>query len=181
MRLFVAIPLSNETKVKLQKLQQSLPDGVRRQQVEQLHITLRFLGDISSDAMTEIKSRLNEIKEKPFKIQINGFGSFPPTENATVLWAGVKKSAPLTKLQRNVEKACIEAGVEAEKRTYIPHITLGRVKKAKSKEVETFIKKHKIPPQWVQPVNEFVLFESKQTEDGITHQPLETYHLKQKL
>lgn len=177
MRLFVAIPLSAEVRQELQKLQQPV-DGVSWQVTEQLHLTLRFIGDVKRQTASEVDQRLSSIRFSRFELNTNGLGYFPPGGRPRVLWMGVEKNPLLVKLQQEVEKACQDAGLQPESRKYIPHITLGKVKGASGKTVKSFIEQHQQLDPNCMDVNEFVLYSSRLHSSGAVHTPKERYLTK---
>lgn len=177
MRLFIAIPMPEFVRNRLAELQQPV-DGVRWQETEKLHLTLKFLGDTESDRAQKLQSALDTIDLPSFSIWMNGLGYFPQKGQPRVLWVGVKKNEPLKQLYSEIEDQCTNLGFDPEKRSFKPHITIGRIKSVSKDEISAFIDEHKqfgIPE--VQ-VNEFVLFESKLHPDGAQHCRLKTFSLK---
>ena len=110
-RLFVAIELPERVRERLALLRQPLP-GARWAEAENLHITLRFAGDVDNHVADEIAGFLAEIDADPFELQISDLGTFGTREPRS-LWAGVLPSEPLAMLQRATERACRSAGGRA--------------------------------------------------------------------
>jgi 2'-5' RNA ligase len=94
-----------------------------------LHVTLKFIGSIPEELVEGIALRLQRVAAKlpPFEARARGFGAFPSLTHPKVLWVGVE-GEPLVKLQRAVEDAMAELGIEKEERAFHPHLTVGRVK-----------------------------------------------------
>lgn len=179
MRLFVAIPLPLNVKKELQKVMQPF-DGIRWQNPEQLHITLKFLGDTAPEKVDQIQDELGAIRHRPFDFTISGLGCFPGRSRPRVLWAGVGDENHISDLRESVEEVCSSVGFERESRSYTPHITLGRVKDASRNEVNAIIDRHsnlRIPDI---SVNEFVLYESRLSPDGAVHIPCLRFQLSEK-
>lgn len=176
MRLFIAIPLPEYVKSSLRELQQPI-EGVRWTDTERYHLTLRFIGDVDQAMMGNIRSGLSEIQVPPFEIDIKGFGYFPEQKKPRVLWAGIEEEPSLMELQRETEEACRSAGLEAESRTFVPHVTLAKVRGGRKKDVMSFINQHKTFRMESIPVTEFVLCESRLYKEGAVHTALETYAL----
>jgi 2'-5' RNA ligase len=177
MRLFIAIPLPDNIKKKLLNLQEPIR-GVKWQKANQMHLTLRFLGEVSDEWHTTLKSGLSAIKQQPFTLNINGAGVFPNLRRPKVIWVGVEKSKPLAKLHNAVEKQCIEAGFEAEKRTFTPHITIGRVKRTSTRQIKTFIKSSPIKSFSLElKVDCFNLYRSELLAEGAKYTVIEGYRL----
>ena len=100
---------------------------------ENMHLTPKFLGDISEEKVKEIKKVLEQIKFKPFEISFKGLGGFPSENYIRVLWLGVDKGAgELTKLQKDIEEKITRIGFQKEKQ-FVPHLTLARVKFVRDK------------------------------------------------
>lgn len=176
MRLFIAIPIPTFVTSQLTDLCQPI-DGLRWQDEDKMHLTLKFLGDTDDEKALELQERLASIDFAAFTLTIKGLGYFPKGKHPKVVWAGLERNSSLLKLQRDVEQTCSSMGFEAEDRPYHPHITLGRVKGASKRDVLSFINEHKqfqIPNV---PIEEFVLFESKLDSEGAIHNRLKTYKL----
>jgi 2'-5' RNA ligase len=135
MRLFIAVELDNTTQDRLAQvsrpLQVRLPEGsIRWVRPEGRHLTLKFLGEVPRDGVSEIRAALrNAAAPFPkFSIRIGGFGVFPNLRRPRVLWVGVEDpSGRLAEVQAAVEAAMTELGFDPERRRFHPHVTLGRV------------------------------------------------------
>jgi 2'-5' RNA ligase len=134
-RAFIAIDLPPHAQEAIQKqtsrLRQTLGDGlVRWIPAHNLHLTLKFLGDIAASHADFIKHSLLQIADSHpgFDLQIGGIGSYPNSKLPRVLWVGLHASAALPSLQRGVESAMVKLGYEKEERAFSPHLTIGRVK-----------------------------------------------------
>lgn len=94
-----------------------------------MHLTLKFLGEVANSHMDFLKSMLNQIAEthSGFDLQIGGVGSFPNLKKPRVIWVGIYAPAGLTQLQRSIEERSVRLGYEKEERSFSPHLTLGRV------------------------------------------------------
>ncbi|MDZ7715956.1 MAG: RNA 2',3'-cyclic phosphodiesterase [Balneolaceae bacterium] len=175
MRLFIAIELPDALKNELRSLQDPA-EGIRWQATGQLHITLKFLGDTTVDRVKDLKYRLNNLQSPSFSISVKGLGKFPKKGNPKVIWVGVSKSKKLFQLQEKVEKSCLKLGFEKGRRTFVPHITLGRVKKDGEVEAYRILRKPFAYPEKIT-VNHFTLFESRLSPEGAQHKALERYEL----
>lgn len=177
MRLFIAIPLPKGVKQKLVGLQQPI-DGLRWQSQEQMHLTIKFVGEVNKATAAELREELDEIDHPEFSMTIAGMGCFPEGKHPKVVWAGIKENATLKELHQKVEDRCEKIGIAPENRRYKPHVTIARTKSASKQVVTSFINQHKKFALSDIPVNEFVLYESKLHADGARHQRLQTYLLK---
>ncbi|MDB6027605.1 MAG: uncharacterized protein JWM68_3828 [Verrucomicrobiales bacterium] len=139
-RTFVGIfpPLAVAEKLKEVEnvLQKDLLNGaVGWTRVEQIHLTLNFLGNIPSARLLEFETVLAEVRVPAFSLRCQGLGCFPNSRKPTVLWAGLTgELEPLRQLKSLLDKALEKLGIVPEERPFHPHLTLGRVKQLHSKE-----------------------------------------------
>ncbi len=126
-RLFVAVPMPEEIAEELDRLCEGLP-GVRWTDLDDFHLTLRFIGEVDQATFCDIGEALMSVSLPPFELRLRGIGHFPPRGEPHTLWAGVEDPEPVRRLRRAVERALEEAGIEPERRKFVPHVTLGRVK-----------------------------------------------------
>lgn len=179
MRLFIALPIPTFAKQQLLDLKRPIK-GFRWQQENQIHLTLKFLGETDLEIIQELKTNLQSIVVPAFSITINGLGYFPRGKRPKVLWAGVNENELLAELYMEVQKACSELGFETESRSFKPHVTIARMKKVLRKDVISFVKEQqrfRIPDI---AVNEFVLYESQLNAGGARHSRLKTFPLQKK-
>ena len=133
-RSFIAIELSDELKLKLGQLEDSLKTagiyGVRWVNPESIHLTLKFLGNIDADRIGEIASVMEESFRgtPPFLLIAEGLGAFPNLRRVQVVWVGLSGDTDVLKdLQQELESNLEGLGFPAEKRAFTPHLTLARV------------------------------------------------------
>lgn len=129
MRLFIALDIPAEVRERLvQYLARvaALAPDARWARIESLHITLKFIGEVSESKVAEIKPALAAIKASPFEVQIRDVGFFPNPRGARVFWAGVRASEALPHLAIEIEGALEKPGIAHEKKAYHPHLTLAR-------------------------------------------------------
>ncbi len=145
-RTFIAVDVPENVKEKIFELEKELArtvvEGVKWEEKEKFHITLKFLGDLSEDAIDSIYEVLSESLKGfgKFSVIYKGVGCFPEIKNLRVIWVGCEDpSGKLFKLREIVEEKMSELGFEREDKEYHPHITLGRVKKPKN--ISNLIKK----------------------------------------
>jgi 2'-5' RNA ligase len=124
-RLFVAVDLPGEVVTQLDRLCTGLP-ATRWLGPEQLHLTLRFIGEVEHPLFYEIGEALASISLRPFELRLRGLGLFPLRGPPHTLWVGVEESAALAQLKRRVDRALAAAGLEPERRKFAPHVTIGR-------------------------------------------------------
>ena len=114
----------------LRILKEGLPFGVRWAGPEGVHLTLKFLGNVSNDAIPTIESGMQRVAEGicPFTVRVQGAGCFPSSRRPRVLWLGLQGELELLlTAQSRLEDSLEVLGVDRETRTFRPHLTLGRV------------------------------------------------------
>lgn len=133
MRVFIAIDINN-THV-LERLSRfrdqiaTMSTDLKPVSNENIHLTIRFIGEVPVKTVNEICSSLSKIVFKPFKIHIKGVGAFPSVTRPRVIWAGVTEGADeLMKIHRDVENIVRSLGLPPDRERFIPHVTLARVK-----------------------------------------------------
>lgn len=134
-RAFIAIELPAPTQEAIQKqsarLQQTLgEDLVRWIPADNIHLTLKFLGDVTAPHMGFLKQMLvRELEPHAgFELQIGGLGSFPNSRRPRVLWLGLQAPPALLPIQQAIEAGAVRLGYQKEERAFSPHLTIGRVK-----------------------------------------------------
>lgn len=134
LRLFIAVEIPAELQQKVHKetskLRKELDSLIRWVPVENMHLTLRFLGDVSQSNVEFLMQMLrNEADAVPcFNMQLTGLGSFPSLRRPRVIYIGIQAPAALDTLQHGIESASRRLGYESEERPFSAHLTLGRVK-----------------------------------------------------
>ena len=114
----------------VENLRKSIGDCVRWVPVHNIHLTLKFIGDISTanvDLLTQML-RAEADSCPSFDIAVGGLGSFPNSRRARVLFIGIQAPAELEALQHGIESACARLGYESDPRPFSPHLTIGRVR-----------------------------------------------------
>ncbi len=147
-RLFAALPMPEAVAVALGRRQAGI-DGARWSPPENLHLTLRFFGDVREDVARDLDAELVAVRARPFEITLSGVGAFGEGPDLHVVWAGVERSEPLEQLARACEGAARRAGLKAERRVYRPHVTLAYLKHPDPAEVGAWIQANnllKSPP-----------------------------------
>lgn len=142
-RAFVAIALPTHVLDHIQQVQQKfrtrLRDGsVRWLRPDQIHLTLRFLGNVPADQLEELKNNLERVcgPVGPFSLRAEGAGSFPDVNRPRILWVGLTGDVEaLRGLEARLAPAVAAFGDHAEDRDFSPHLTVGRVRTSDPGEV----------------------------------------------
>ena len=143
-RLFIAIDLPAAHRAVLVAL--GAPTrGLAWTPPGQLHLTLRFLGDIDEGRLADLTTALARVRVEPFVLPLEGLGAFPPRGLAQVLWAGVGHGHPrLFQLRQQIDDSLLALGLPVDLRLFHPHVTLARVKReASPAAVAQFLKQHR--------------------------------------
>lgn len=176
MRLFVALDLPEAVKSRLAMISCGLP-GARWVPPEQLHLTLRFIGEVDGALLPDIRDGLAESCCEPFSIQLQGVGFFPPRKAPRVLWVGLKKNDSLIRLRNRIESRLKKIGLEPEGRKFAPHITLARLENTPPSRVGRFLEQHSLFSCPLFQVNEFRLYSSVLSAQGAKHFVEQAYPL----
>lgn len=177
-RSFVALELSDEVREKLvivlQRLQRTSA-SVKWVEPENLHLTLKFLGEVPEEQIELVTEALKTVAQatEPFSFVVKGVGGFPNLRRPRVLWVGVEATQPLIRLQQLVEKAMEQIGFASEERAYHPHITIGRVKATTGIEkVREILSEYANAEFGEVFISHLTLFRSDLSREGPTYTPL---------
>ena len=174
-RLFVAIRPPQEIRDLLIDAMDDSPE-FRWQEEEQLHLTLRFVGEVERPIAEDLAAALAGIRAEPFELRVSGVGRFEQ-RNSGALWAGIEPKAPVAALAAKVERACQSAGLEPERRAFHPHITLARWKGRRTREVQDFLQRRAGLSSQPFVADCFILFESRLSRHGAHYQEVASYGL----
>src|SRR4051812_13319687 len=136
-RLFVAIrPPEHIRDLLLDAMDDSA--NFRWQDDEQLHLTLRFIGEIDRHVAADLSDALSRIRSPAFALRIKGVGSFDHRASGA-LWAGVEPKEQVAALAAKIERVCQQVGLAPEQRAFHPHITLARWKGSRTRELADYL------------------------------------------
>ncbi|RWX75123.1 RNA 2',3'-cyclic phosphodiesterase [Neorhizobium lilium] len=136
-RLFTALEIPRNLALSLSLLRGGLP-GARWIDVENYHITLRFIGDVDGRTADELVNRFDRIDRPEFQLSLNGIGSFGSKKPHSI-WAGVAPSSDLSALQGEIERICQRIGLAPDPRKFTPHVTLARLKHCRLDDVVHYL------------------------------------------
>lgn len=176
MRLFVALDLPWPLRARLAQLATGI-QGCRWLSAENLHLTLRFIGEVPHWRAEEIDLALQAIKGRSFPLTLAGVGLFEKGGRVTSLWAGLERSPQLDHLQSKVETALQRAGLEPERRRFTPHVTLARLDQPANEKITGFLQSHSLFRAEPYTVDHFTLFSSQLGKEGSVYTAESDYSL----
>lgn len=176
-RIFLALRLDDITRALISGLGGQAP-GARPVTADQLHLTLRFIGDVDGTTFEDIREQLRELSAPPISFSISGVGHFPPRGQPRVLWAGVEPCGELIILRNKVNRILKLCGISPEQRKFHPHITLARLKNSSPHRVARFLSLNSLLRTPPLTVRQLTLFSSILVPKGAVHTIEEEYPLQ---
>ena len=144
---------------------------------DNLHLTLRFIGEVERPLANDTADWLGRVTFPAFDLRISGVGRFD-RRNGGALWAGVEPRKPVAELAAKIDRACVAAGLEPERRAFHPHITLARYRRDGRAEAEAFERGHSTLALQAFNVDRFILFESHLSRHGAHYEEVAAYPLR---
>jgi RNA 2',3'-cyclic 3'-phosphodiesterase len=184
MRIFIALDIPAEIRAALTEYMdhaRALAPDARWARVEGLHVTLKFIGEVSDARVQEIKTALASVKAQPFAVRFEGVGFFPNANAARVFWAGVDGGNALPQLASAVDAALEKIGIAREAKPYHPHLTLARTSTRPLRGLQTLVSD---PPSQFNSkfgemtAREFFLYQSQTQKGGSLYTKLERFALE---
>jgi 2'-5' RNA ligase len=175
-RLFIAVDLPAETKNNLESISYGIP-GAKWIDPQQIHLTVRFIGEVDGTTFLDIKTALEQVSLKPFSLALKGVGHFPPRGKPRVLWVGIEQSQPLQSLKGRIDKILATVGLQPEGRKFSAHITLARLKNSPIHMVANFLAGNGLFSQEPFEIKDFKLYSSTLTPKGAIHKVEKVYPL----
>lgn len=175
-RLFAGLELPEDVRDRLGDLDEPL-SGAKWVEQDNLHLTLRFAGDIDNRQAHEFADALAAIQQDIFEVRLIGLGTFGGNDPRAI-WAGVEGGDKLGQLARACDRAARRAGLPPEGRAFKPHVTLARLKGARADSVARYLQHHggfRTDPFVVE---RFVLFSSRPQVGGGPYVVEEAYPLR---
>lgn len=163
-RLFAGLEIPADVSQTLSSLRGGLP-GARWIDPENYHVTLRFVGDIDGITANELASLLFRVNRKPFEVQIQGLATFGGRKPRSVV-ATVVPTRPLLELQAELERMVRRLGIDPERRTFRPHVTLARLRDCSDFDVAHYLSLRGYFPARAFTASRFVLFSSRESVGG---------------
>jgi 2'-5' RNA ligase len=143
---------------------------------DNLHLTLRFIGEVERPLANDIAAALGGIRSDAFELRLAGVGTFD-RRGGGALWAAVDPKAPVAALAAKVERACVGAGLEPEHRAFHPHITLARWRGRRTRDLERALASNGDLSSAPFEIAGFTLFESHLSRHGAHYDAVAEYPL----
>jgi 2'-5' RNA ligase len=177
-RLFVALRPQPAVRAELRAIMGGIR-AARWQDDEQLHVTVRFIGEVDRPLAEDVAAALGSVHAEPVTAAIAGVGRFDKRGRTDTIWAGVTPRESLAGLHAKVDRALVRLGLEPERRAYLPHVTLARTPRAgvNEHEVERFLADHSAFATQAFTFTHLVLFESRLGHEGARYTPIERWPL----
>ncbi|MDP6603643.1 MAG: RNA 2',3'-cyclic phosphodiesterase [Rhodospirillales bacterium] len=175
-RLFVGIVLPADVRERLGGLCAGLA-GTRWVAAENMHVTLRFIGDVDRTALDDVHAALSSLEAPAFALRLAGIGCFESRRRVRAIWAGIEKSPSLNHLAEKVESAIVRAGFAPEGRKFKGHVTLARLKNVPVATIGGYLESHSAFAAGPFSVESFALFSSRLGKDGPVYERLANYAL----
>lgn len=172
MRLFISIEIPQEIKKEIEKIQNCLPEFQgKKTEFENLHLTLKFLGEVSENKLNEIKSALSQVKCSSFETKIYQLGFFSPSQ-IRIIWLSMSNCEIL---QKEIDEKL--SNIFSKEKRFMSHLTIARIKEVENKKrfIE-LINKINIPEMRFQ-INHFNLMQSYLKSSGPEYKILEKFNL----
>lgn len=187
-RSFISIALDPAVAREITRLQHRIEEIPPRETVrwipaEQLHLTLKFLGNIPGSLVEELSSSLRAICEQysPLRLRAEGLGCFPNARNPRVIWIGLQGDLQaLEQLQEEIERASSRWAEKEEPRRFSPHLTIGRVREnawREARQIGAILETAAAPTLGAWSAGEVCLMRSQLSPQGAVHTPLATLPL----
>jgi 2'-5' RNA ligase len=189
-RAFIAVNLSSEILEGIEQVSLDLQDRmkdtpIRWVPVENIHLTLKFLGNVSTANLELLKDILGKVvsSHSECDVSVGGIGAFPKTHNPRVLWVGMEVSQELVTLQHNIEIETARLGYSREHRPFSPHLTFGRVSRNASAQdvhgIAEVLENYKVGFIGATRLKTVYLYRSDLKPDGAVYTPIFSANLEE--
>ena len=185
MRIFIALDIPAEIRSQIREyMERGRPYApeARWARPEGLHVTLKFVGEVSEAKVQEIKSALVAVKAQPFDVTFSGAGFFPTAKSPRVFWIGVEGGEPLPRLARAIDDTTHRLGIAKEERAFSPHLTLARSADRSGRShllrpLQHLLEREPVPQFGTMTAQEFWLYRSELARGGSKYTKLERYEI----
>ncbi|WP_417384547.1 RNA 2',3'-cyclic phosphodiesterase [Gimesia sp.] len=182
-RTFIAVPIQPPRGLKkLMPRLEKLAPAVKTVDVEQMHITLKFLGPTELEDIMPVSRILKEMRNrfKRVKLAFRGLGAFPREDHPNVIWAGISDAAALTEMAEFLEEETEKLGYPRERKGFHPHLTLARVKAKPADELFDILRDRKLAEWGEVTVDTIKFFQSELKTPQARYHEMQTVKLPQR-
>jgi 2'-5' RNA ligase len=165
MRLFVGVDLPWEMRQRVASLCGGLP-GARWVPAENLHMTLRFIGEVPPNQAEEIDIALCALRGRRFQLSLSGVRTLNRGGREVALWVGVERTPGLEHVQAKIETALQRAGLPPERRRFLPHILLARLENFVEAKLAAYVQAHNLFRAGPAEIDHVTLFSSLLGKEG---------------
>ncbi len=190
MRTFIAVDFQAEILDKIEQIvtylkTQTPVDALKWVTKENLHLTLKFIGEISTDKISHVKALMAEALHSStvFTLEVKGLGLYPNAKKPRVIWLGIEHDLVLVDIHKRLDHALAQAQIKPDTRAFSPHLTIARVRRnAHPDQVRIIgetISQFKISSLGISQIEHIRLYQSELNPQGPTYSPLMTIFLNQ--
>ncbi len=190
MRIFIAVELPDKIKEKIDTLityfKTQLPkQALKWVRKENLHLTIKFIGEFPEDEIPKIKTIIDEVltNQSEFSFSIEGLGMFPNSDNPRVIWLGITGGDPLISIHQQLNLSLAQIGVKTDHRPLSPHLTIARVRqgidRATLSQIGNSLSEFRVDTLGSIIVDHITLFQSNLKPAGPHYKVLYSRHLNQ--
>lgn len=177
LRLFVAFPIPDDVKHRAAPMLSGLRDA-RWVSPDNLHVTLRFIGEVDEAMAQDIDAELADVRGRSIDLELSGVNVFESRGRVRAVWSKVMGGERLLHLQSRIEQATRRAGLDPDPHKYTPHVTLARLKNVPIRDVAPYLAHHGAFRAGPFTADHFVLFRSHLGHGGSHYEPLVEYDLR---
>ncbi|MBX7077096.1 MAG: RNA 2',3'-cyclic phosphodiesterase [Methanobacteriaceae archaeon] len=182
-RSFLAIEIEPDLKPLINNLIKEFKNtdaNIKYVTADNMHLTLKFFGDVSEDKLNKIEKATNNVLKdfSQFNLRVEGMGTFPNSDHIKVIWVGIDNNSELELLEKKLDNEFNKLGFKKE-RNYTSHLTIGRMKNAKNKQkVQKIIQENNEVFIGEMTVDKLHLKKSTLTSNGPIYEDLKVFPLK---
>ncbi len=182
LRAFLAIDVDEDLKAKMYKIIKEFKQidaNIKYVELENLHLTLKFFGDIDTEGIDLLSSKIESVVSNfdKFTVKIRGCGAFPNTNRIKVIWLGLDEDEIVRKLHDELDKEFVKLGFDKD-RKFSTHLTIGRMRSAKGKnKVKSKIEEFSDVEVGQMSVDKIILKKSTLTPSGPIYEDIKIFEL----
>lgn len=177
-KLYVSIPIPEVVKKQLKSLDDKI-EKCKWTNKNNLHLTVRYIGEVNQTDFLKIRSQLKTISTQSFDLKFSNVGYFPHRKHPTAIWAGVEKNKLLNQLKHLIDDVLVADNLAEVQHKFRPHITLGKLNKGQYQDVSKFLNSNSLFETNQFQVKEFQLVSGHNGGDGIHFEVEHVYRLDQ--